>query len=404
VHMGAAHPRLLTAALAAQHERLRDVEVVHLHVEGELDYLKHPESFRHNALFIGSNARDAVSKGLADFTPIFFSEIPLLFRRMRMPLQVALINVSPPDVHGFCSLGVSVDCSLAAVEMAKRVVAQVNPCMPRTHGDGVIHISAIDGFIECAEPLAEHHRPELSAIEKKIGHHIATLIPDGATLQMGIGNIPDAALAQLSNHRNLGIHTEMFSDGVIDLIECGAVNNLNKKKHWARSVSTFLVGTKRVYDFVNDNPSVNLLDVQYVNNPNYIAQNPSVCAINSAIEVDLTGQVCADSIGKKMFSGVGGQMDFIRGASMSEGGKPIIALPSTTRSGASRIVAALKEGAGVVTTRAHVHYVVTEYGVAQLFGRNLRQRADALCMIAHPDHREALLREARERFGRAPGC
>ena len=400
VHSVAAAPQRLIRAMAARAAELRGVEVVHLHTEGEAPYAAPhlAQSFHTNALFIGANIRDAVATGEADYTPVFLSEVPALFRRGILPLDAALIQVSPPDRHGYCSLGVSVDATRAAVQAARRVVAQVNPHMPRTHGDGLLHINEIDYAVETDDPLPEVKPHRLSDAETAIGRHCAGLVEDGATLQMGIGAIPDAVLAALARHKDLGVHTEMFSDGLIDLIQSGVVNGEKKRTHPGKVVSSFVMGTRRLYDFIDDNPYIAMLDIAYVNDTSVIRRNPKVTAVNSAIEVDVTGQVCADSIGTRLYSGVGGQMDFIRGASLSEGGKPIIALPSTTARGESRIVSYLKHGAGVVTTRAHVHYVVTEYGVANLYGRNLRQRARALIEIAHPDHRAGLEREAHERF------
>lgn len=400
VHSVAAAPQRLVKAMAARAAELRGVEVVHLHTEGEAPYAAPhlARSFHTNALFIGANVRDAVATGEADYTPVFLSEVPALFRRRILPLDVALIHVSPPDRHGYCSLGVSVDTTRAAVQAARLVVAQVNPRMPRTHGDGLLHVGEIDYAVETDDPLPELPPHRLSETETAIGRHCAGLVEDGATLQTGIGAIPDAVLAALRGHRDLGVHTEMFSDGLIALIEAGVVNGEKKRTHPGKVVSSFVMGTRRLYDFIDDNPYVAMLDIAYVNDTSVIRRNPKVTAVNSAIEVDVTGQVCADSIGTRLYSGVGGQMDFIRGASLSEDGKPIIALPSTTSRGESRVVSFLKPGAGVVTTRAHVHYVVTEYGVANLYGKNLRQRASALIDIAHPDHRAALEREAHERF------
>lgn len=399
LHTAAATPIRLVEAMSARASELRDVEVVSMHTEGPAPYLDpaYAESFRLNALFVGANVRKAVQEGRADYLPVFLSEAPSLFRRGILPLDVAMVQVSPPDAHGFCSLGVSVDTSRAAVQMAKYVIAQVNPNMPRSHGDGLIHKSNIDAFVWCEDPLPEIPMPRPSEVEMSIGRYVAELVDHGATLQMGIGNIPDAVLACLGDHKELGIHTEMFSDGLIPLVEKGVVTNAHKKIHPGKIVATFAMGTRRLYDFLDDNPLIEMLDASYVNDTANIRQNPKVTAINSAIEVDLTGQVCADSIGTKQFSGVGGQMDFIRGASLSEGGRPIIALPSVTKRGESRIVPLLKTGAGVVTTRAHVHYVVTEYGIAHLYGLNLRQRAQALIAIAHPDHREMLERAASDR-------
>jgi len=352
-----------------------------------------------NALFVGPNVRRAVEEGRADYLPVFLSEVPRLFRAGILPLDVALVHVSPPDRHGFCSLGVSVDVSRAAVQTARAVIAQVNPRMPRTHGDGLIHVDAIDYLVEVDEPIYGIPSRELTAEEKAIGRHCAELVDDGACLQLGIGAIPQATCAALVDHHRLGIHTEMLSDGVVDLVEKGVVTGEEKRVHPGKIVAGFANGTRRLYDFLDDNPLVAMLDIAYVNDTAVIRRNPRVTAINSAIEVDLTGQVCADSIGDRQYSGVGGQMDFIRGAALSEGGKPIIALPSVTSAGESRVVSVLRPGAGVVTTRAHVHFVVTEHGIADLFGKNLRQRAAALIAVAHPSHRDALSAEARRRFG-----
>ncbi|MEJ2292894.1 MAG: acetyl-CoA hydrolase/transferase C-terminal domain-containing protein [Deinococcales bacterium] len=404
VHSVAAAPARLLAALTARWRELQGVEIIHLHTEGPAPYADpaYAKSFHTNALFVGPNVREAVEQGQADYVPIFLSEVPTLFRTGAMPLDVALVQVSPPDRHGYCSLGVSVDASRAAVQAARTVVAQVNPNMPRTHGDGLLHVSNIHLAVEADDPIPEVPPVPPGPEARAIGIHCAALIEDGATLQMGIGAIPDAVLAALGDHRDLGIHTEMFSDGAIDLIERGIITGARKVSHPGKVVASFVMGTRRLYDFVDDNPLVALLDAEYVNDTSVIRRNPRVTAINSAVEVDLTGQVCADSIGTRQYSGVGGQMDFIRGASLSEGGRPIIALPSTTSSGESRIVPFLKQGAGVVTTRAHVHYVVTEYGVANLYGKNLRQRARALIGIAHPDHRPALEQAAFARFHRLP--
>lgn len=318
------------------------------------------------------------------------SEIPDLFRSGVKPVDVALIHVSPPDVQGYCSLGVSVDVARAAVDAAKLVLAQVNKNMPRVHGDGFIHVSKINYYTEVDEslPVSEVHPP--TDIEKTIGRFTAELIDNGSTLQVGIGAIPDAVLNALKDRRHLGLHTEMWSDGALELIQCGAIDNSRKKVHPGKSVSGFIIGTKAVYDFIHDNPSIIQLDIGYINNPTTIARNPKVAAINSAVEIDLTGQVCADSVGSRIISGVGGQMDFIRGTSLSQGGKPIIALTSRTKTGFSRIVPVLKSGAGIVTTRAHIHYVITEYGIASLYGKTLSERAKALIEIAHPDDREHL--------------
>jgi 4-hydroxybutyrate CoA-transferase len=400
IHTAAAAPVPLVEALAARAPELTNVETISLHTEGPAPYLA-PEMagiFRHKALFMGPNARAAVAAGNADFLPCFLSEIPTFFRQDLLPLDVAMVQVSPPDAHGFCTLGVSVDASKAAVECARKVIALVNPNMPRTHGDGFVHVSRFAAMVQGDDPIHEHEPPAIGELERAIGAHVASLIDDGATLQMGIGAIPDAVLAALGDHRRLGIHTEMFSDGMIPLVERGVVTGEAKRVHPGKVVGTFAMGTRRLYDFIDDNPQVVMLDVAYVNDPAVIRRNPKVTAINSAIEVDLTGQVCADSIGTRMYSGVGGQMDFIRGASLSPGGKPIIALPASTTRGETRIVPMLKPGAGVVTTRAHVHYVVTEHGIANLFAKSLRERAKALIAIADPKHREALERAAIERF------
>jgi 4-hydroxybutyrate CoA-transferase len=401
IHSVAGAPQTLIRAMVERAPELFDVEIVQLHTEGEAPYTR-PEFEGHfftNALFVGANMRAAIVAGRADYIPVFLSEVPSLFRNGVLPLDVAMIHVSPPDRHGFCSLGVSVEASRAAVQSAKTVIAQVNPNMPRTHGDALIHVDAIDFGVEVNDPLLEHFPEEPTEIETAIGRHVANLIEDGATLQMGIGAIPNAVLLALDGHRDLGIHTEMFSDGVIDLVEKGVINGRLKRVHPGKIVAGFVMGTRRLYDFVDDNPMVAMLDIGYVNDTAVIRRNPKVTAINSAIEVDLTGQVCADSIGPRQYSGVGGQMDFVRGASLSEGGKPIIALPSATRHGETRIAAFLKQGASVVTTRAHVQFIVTEYGVADLYGKNLRQRAAALIDIAHPDHRGALEEAAFMRFG-----
>ncbi len=401
VHGAAATPTPLLHALAGRATDLRNVQTIHLHLEGPMP-LAEPgleASFHPNALFIGANLRAAVAAGRASYMPIFLSEAPLLFRRNIWPLNVALVHVSPPDLHGYCSLGVSVDVAKAAVDTARLVIAMVNPRMPRTHGDSQVHVSRFDALYYEETSLYAHEPTEPTAIEMAIGRNVAGLVEDGATLQVGIGGIPNATLRYLTNHKNLGLHTEMFSDGIIPLVENGVLNGTLKKKHPGKLVSSFAVGSQKLYDFMHDNPMVAMLEASYTNDTSVIRKNSKVTAINSAIEIDLTGQVCADSIGTRLYSGVGGQMDFIRGASLSEGGKPIIALPSVTSRGESKIVPLLKEGAGVVTTRAHVNYVVTEYGVAELYGKNLNQRAQALISIAHPDHREALEKAAFNRFG-----
>lgn len=401
LHGSAATPQHLIHALRERADDVRDVEVVSISTLGDMP-LTDPAcigAFHFNAVFVSENIRKAVHEGMGSYIPIFLSEIPILFRKRILPLDVAMIHISPPDRHGFCSLGVSVDVALSAVKSAAFVIAQVNPKMPRTHGDGILHVSEINAFVEADDDLPEvDYHKSVTDVERAIGRYCASLVDDGATLQMGIGTIPDAVLEELHGHRDLGIHTEMFSDGVIDLLEKGVITNKFKKKHQRKITTSFAIGSRRLYDMIDDNPEFAFLESDYVNDAYVIGKNPKVVAINSAIEIDITGQVCADSIGTYQFSGVGGQMDFIKGAALSEGGKPIIALGSVTAKGQSKIVPFLKQGAGVVTTRAHMHYVVTEYGVAYLYGKNLRQRAQALIAIAHPDHREPLEREMNIRF------
>jgi acyl-CoA hydrolase len=400
VHGGAATPHYLLNKLAERSSELWNVEIVSISMQGDaiIADKKYKDSFRINSLFVSQNIRAAVNEGRGDYVPIFLSEIPILFRRNILPLDVALVQVSPPDKHGFCSLGVSVDIAATAVKTAKHVIAQVNPKMPRTIGDGIVKFEDFDAAVFAEQELPEVVCSDLNEISMRIGNYCAELVEDSATLQMGIGSIPDAVLASLTNHKELGVHTEMFSDGIIPLIEKGVITNQHKKKYRGKTVTSFLLGSRKLYDFVDDNPSIVALNIDYVNDTAIIRTNPKVTAINSAIEVDITGQVCSDSIGTYHYSGVGGQMDFVRGASLSEGGKPIIALPSVTSKGLSRISPFLKEGAGVVTTRAHAHYIVTEYGIAYLYGKNMRQRAKELIRIAHPNHREALERAAFERF------
>jgi acyl-CoA hydrolase len=401
LHGSAATPVHLIKALQNRHAELQNVELVSITTLGDLDFDKpeYKKSFFFNSLFVSANTRNIANSDHGDYVPIFLSQIPQLFRKGIMPIDVAMIQVSLPDVHGYCSLGTSVDIARAALDTAKTVIAQVNPKMPRTHGDGFIHLEKINALVLQESELPEvDYAAKVSSSVQQIGKNVASLIEDGATLQMGIGGIPDQVLTNLYDHKDLGIHTEMFSDGIIPLIEKGVINNRNKKLNVGRSVTGFLVGTRKLYDFVHDNPSVRVMDISYVNDTSVIRQNPKVTAINSAIEIDLTGQVCADSIGTYQFSGIGGQMDFMRGASLSEDGKPIIALPSITSKGLSRIVPFLKEGAGVVTTRGHMHWVVTEYGMVNLFGQNLKQRAQALISIAHPDHKESLDKAFFERF------
>ncbi len=403
VHGSAATPHMLTRALFDRAATLHDVELVSISTMGDmgLDRPGVPAAFFLNSLFVSQNVRDVVNTEHGDYVPVFLSEIPRLFDEGVLPIDVALVHVSPPDRHGLCSLGVSVDVARSAVRCARTLIAQVNPRMPRTHGEGQVHRDRFAALVEVDEPLPEvDYASDIGPCEQAIARTCAQLIDDGSTLQMGIGAIPDAILGALHNHKDLGIHTEMCSNGLIPLLAAGVITNRYKKKYQGRIVTSFAIGTRKLYDLIDDNPDFAFLDAQYVNDGKVIRANPKVVAINSAIEIDLTGQVCADSIGTLQYSGVGGQMDFIRGAGLSPGGKPIIAMASTTRRGHSKIVPFLRQGAGVVTTRAHVHYVVTEYGVVNLFGKNLRQRAHALTSIAHPDHREALDRAARERFGR----
>ncbi len=399
LHGGVSTPTVLVDALVAQADRLRDVELIHLHTAGAARYAdpEYRDSFRVANLFVGPNVRRHFDGNRVDYLPCFLSEIPALFRSGRRPLDVALVQVSPPDHHGMCSLGTSVDVARAAVDVARVVVAQINPHMPRVHGDGVLHTREIDHAIEVDVPLPEFPPHALTDAERAIGRNVADLVEDGATLQTGIGAVPDAVLEALTGHRNLGVHTEMWSDGMLALLESGVVDNSRKVKHPGKTVSGFVMGTRALYDYIDDNPSILQLDIEYVNRAANIARNPKVTAINSAVEIDLTGQVCADSVGHRIISGVGGQMDFMRGAALSPGGKPIIAITSRTAKGESRIVDELRPGAGVVTTRAHVHYVVTEYGVADLYGKTLCERAEALIAIAHPEDRESLERHRAER-------
>lgn len=401
VQMGAATPELLLKELVDQASRLKDVHLYHMHIEGEAKHtaVEYEGVFHDHSFFVGANVRKAVNEGRADYIPMFYSELPAVLRNRIIDIDVAFIQVSPPDVHGFCSLGVSVEATLAAFQSAKKIIAQVNPNMPRTHGDGIIPFSKIDGAVWTDVPLHESVLLAPSKNEQEIGKYVASLVEDGATLQMGIGAIPNAVLANLKDHKDLGIHTEMFSDGIIELIEKGVITGKYKDKHPGKIVSGFAVGTKKLYDFIDDNPLFSFLDIAYVNDTAVIRRNPKVTAINSAVEVDLMGQVCADSIGPRQFSGVGGQMDFMRGAALSKGGKPIIALCSTTKRGESKIVNFLKKGADVVTTRAHVRYIVTEYGIADLYAKTLKERAKALINIAHPDHREELYANAEKTLG-----
>jgi len=395
---GAGVPQVLVGALVERAKELRDVEVVHILHFGPAPYVgpEYEGHFRHNALFIGANVREAVQAGRADYTPIFLSEIPGLFRSGRLPLDFAFIQVSPPDEHGFCSFGVEVGCTKPAAEAARVVVAEVNRQMPRTLGDSFIHVRNIDIIVEVDYPLPEAPQGGSTEVHRRIGERIAEMIPDGATLQLGIGSIPDAVLANLHHHRDLGIHTELFSDGVVELVEAGVITGARKTLHRGKVVAGFLFGSRRLYEFVADNPIIELHPTDYVNDPFVIAQHERMVSINSALEVDLTGQVAADSMGHRLYSGVGGQLDFVRGAARAKGGMPIIALPATAKGGTiSRIVPTLKPGAGVTTTRYDVHYVVTEYGVAELYGKSVRERAQALIRIAAPQFREELTRQAR---------
>jgi acyl-CoA hydrolase len=403
LHGSAATPHALIHALSERAAELRNVEFVSVSTLGEMPLANEQfhQAFHFNSVFVSQNIRHAVNSGMGSYIPVFLSEIPRLFNQKILPIDVAFVHISPPDQHGYCSLGISVDVAVAAFKNAKHVIAQVNPKMPRTHGDGVIHINDIHALVETQDDLPEvDYKSGITTIEIEIGKLCASLVEDGSTIQLGIGTIPDAVLAQLIHHKDLGVHTEMFSDGVIDLFRAGVITNKYKKKHQRKILTSFAIGSRELYDFIDDNPLFAFLESDYVNDTAVIRRNPKVVAINSAIEIDLTGQVCADSIGTYQFSGVGGQMDFMRGASLSEGGKPIIAMASTTSKGESKIVPFLKPGAGVVTTRAHVHYVITEYGIANLYGKNLEQRAYALAQIAHPSHRDDLDREIRERFGK----
>ena len=405
VHLSsvASAPRILIDAMVerGRNKELKNVHVHHLHTEGPAPYAA-PEFegiFQLDSFFVGGNVRKVTQSGYADYIPIFLSETQRLYRAGVLPCDVAMIQVSPVDKHGYVSLGTSVDATLAAVECAKTVIAVINPNVPRAFGDAFIHISQIDIFCEDNTPLKEAHFAVPNEIETQIGKNCAALIEDGACLQMGIGSIPNAVLAQLTNHKDLGIHTEMFADGVLPLVESGVINGRNKGTDKGKMVSTFLMGSQKVYDFIDNNPGVLMMDVGYTNDPYIIAKNPKMTAINSALQVDITGQVCADSLGTTFYSGVGGQIDFIYGASQSKGGKAIIAMPSVTNKGVSKIAPVLNAGAGVVTTRAHMHYFVTEYGAVDLYGKSLQERAKAIISVAHPDHREALEKAAFERFG-----
>ncbi len=400
IHSVAAAPHHLINALVARAHELSDMHIYHMHTEGDAPYVapEYKGIFTLHSFFIGSNVRQATMEGRADYIPVFLSEAPNMIRKKIVPIDVVLISVSPPDKHGYVSLGSSVDITLAAVQSARLVIAQVNKYVPRTFGDAAIHVRNIDFLVEHDRPLHEVISEPTGPCEKIIGKYISELVPDGATLQMGIGSIPNAVLENLTHHKNLGVHTEMFSDGLLPLLESGVVNNSMKKLLRGHTVASFLMGSQKLYDFIDDNPGIQMKAIDYVNNTRNISRNPNVVAINSAIEIDLTGQVCADSIGMLMYSGVGGQIDFMRGASLSEGGVPIIAINSRTAKGISKIVPTLKTGAGVVSTRANVHYIITEYGVAYLYGKSLKERAKALVEIAHPDDREMLEKAAFERW------
>jgi len=398
LHCAAATPSVLLDALVARAPELRDVGMIHLHTEGPGPHLAPAMAghFRHRALFVGPNARAAVNEGRADYVPVFLSDVPVLFERGALPLDVALVNATPPDAHGYCSLGVSVEAMHAAIRAARSVIVQFNRAMPRTLGDSFIHVDDIDLAVATDVPPYEHAAGAVGNVERRIGQHVAELVPDGATIQLGIGAIPVATAEALRGHRDLGIHTEMFTDAVVDLVEAGVITGARKERNRGKIVTAFLMGTRRLYEFVDDNPMIEMRSVDFTNDTHVIRSFKAMTAINSAIEVDLTGQVVADSIGTRIYSGVGGQMDFIRGAALAPNGRAIIALPSTAAGGTvSRISSVLASGAGVVTTRAHVQTVVTEWGVAELFGRSLRERASALTGIAHPDHRDRLRSEAR---------
>lgn len=403
LHSVAVTPLPLIKAMVerGKNKEFRNVRIQHIHTEGAVGYAdKEMEGiFQLESFFVGANVRKQTQAGYADYIPVFLQETQRLIREGYLKVNVAMIQVCPPDKHGYVSLGTSVDATLAAVENADTVIAIVNPNVPRAFGDAMIHINDIDIFVEDDSPLYAIEPGPISETDKKIGKYVAELVEDGATLQMGIGAIPNAVLSMLGNHKDLGVHSEMFADGILPLVEKGVVNGRNKAIDKGKMVATFLMGSKRLYDFIDDNPGVLMQDVRYTNMPNVIAQNPKVTAINSALQIDLTGQVCADSIGTVHYSGVGGQIDFLRGASMSEGGKPIIAIPSVTKKGISKIAPILTPGAGVVSTRANVHWVVTEYGAVNLYGRTLQDRAKLLISIAHPDHQEELDKAAFERFG-----
>lgn len=400
IHGSACTPLYLLRELSKEKDHLKNIEVISITLQGKVEIADagYEKSFHINSLFVSEPVRKAVMEGRADYIPAFLSDIPDMIRTV-LPVDVAIVQVSPPDMHGYCTLGTSVDIARTAVNCAKYIIAQVNPQMPRTHGDGMIHTDRFAAMVFHDEALPQvDYGIKVTETELAVGRNVAALIDDGSTLQVGIGTIPDAVLKSLYGHKNLGMHTEMFSDGIIDLFEKDIINNTKKKIHPNKLITSFAIGTNKLYSYINDNPAIHFLDIDYVNDPHVIRRNPKVIAINSAVEVDLTGQICSDSIGSYQYSGIGGQMDFMRGAALSEGGKPIIAITSRTHKGISRIVPYLQQGAGVVTTRGHIHYVVTEYGVAYLYGKNLRQRAKLLIDIAHPDDREFLTQQCHERF------
>ncbi len=395
------HPLIKAMCERGRNKEFRNVRIQHIHTEGEAPYAnaEFEGIFQLESFFVGHNVRQQTQAGYADYIPVFLQETQRLIREGYLKVNVAMIQVSTPDRFGYASLGTSVDATLAAVEKADTVIAIVNPNVPRTFGDAMIHIDEIDVFVEDDSPLITAAPGPISETDRKIGRYVAELVDDGATLQMGIGAIPNAVLSMLGNHKDLGVHSEMFADGILPLVDKGVVNGKNKKIDKGRLVATFLMGSKNLYDFVNDNPGVAMLDVKYTNRVSVIAKNPKVTAINSALQIDITGQVCADSIGTKFYSGVGGQIDFLRGASLSRGGKPIIAIPSVTNKGISKIAPILTPGAGVVSTRANIHWLVTEYGAVNLYGRSMQDRAKLIISIAHPDHQEELDKAAFERFG-----
>lgn len=399
IHNGCAEPVDLVQALTARGPELEDVEIIHMATMGIADYSR-PEyegHFRHNSLFTGGNVRRAVQEGRADYTPVFLSEIESLFHSGALPVDVCLLQATPPDQYGYMSLGTSIDITMAVVEASRHVVVEVNPQMPRTLGDSFLHVSSVDAFVEATHAIVEYPAPEVTALHHAIARHVAALIPDGATIQTGIGGIPEAVLGFLGGHDDLGVHSEMVPDGVIELMQKGVINNRRKTISRDKTVAGFVLGSKRLFDFIHNNPAFEFRATSFCNDPFVIAQNDRMVAINSALEVDITGQVCSDSVGFTPYSGIGGQVDFLRGAARSKGGLPIIALPATAKQGTvSRIVPALRPGAGVVTSRGDVHYVITEHGVAYLHGKTLRKRAEAMIRIAAPEFREELERRAIE--------